>query len=245
MATACDWPMDESCLPALPDEDDPGYGRAVLQRLAAEELAIAVLYALSGRQYGVCTVAVRPCVQRPVLSPSQLTSYVLSWEGDRWMSWPCGCGSVCHHSGPRAVHLPGPVSEIVHVEINGVIADPATYTLEDGVLYRRGGPWPPQDLGRPLGEANTWQVAYRRGVPVPPSVSRLTGVLAAEFLMACGGDAKCRLPRNITTVSRQGLTFQVYDPQAIYAAGKTNLPEVDLWLSAVNPHAVMAPPVVL
>ena len=49
----------------------------------------------------------------------------------------------------------------------------------------------------------------------------------------------------MTTASRQGVTYRAYDPQAIYANGKTGLAEIDLVLAAVNPNALMSAPTVV
>lgn len=239
---SCDWPVDRTCLPALPalgDEptadEQAAYDLAVAQRSAAEDMAVFVLWALSGRQFGVCEETVRPC---PTPAP---VGGVLG----------CGCFGSCVRSGPSMVHLPGPVAapdddRPVVVTIAGEVMDPAEYVIEGNVLYRRGGKrWPGQNLARPLGEPGTWSVTYWRGIPPPSGVERLTGLLAKEFLAACAGDEKCRLPRNVAQIARQGVTYRYELASVIHAAGKTGLPEVDLWLAAVNPNRLTAAPVVL
>ncbi|WP_235687034.1 hypothetical protein [Tomitella gaofuii] len=121
--------------------------------------------------------------------------------------------------------------------------DDSEWVVEGNLLYRVGGVWPVQDRGRPLGESGTWSVEYRRGVRPPEQVGRLVGLLAAEFYAACTG-GKCRLPRRVQTVSRQGVTMQLADPTDIYESGKTGIPEVDMWLAAVNPNHIPSGPVV-
>lgn len=251
----CDWPIDRSGLPPLPPANDPGYAAALATQNAAEDLAVAVLWALSGRQYGVCPTTVRPCVMddpffgrwhRWGYGYGGVTSYLLSWEGNGWVNWGCGClGSRCKLTGPRMVHLTGPVQSIDRVTIGGVVQDPATYKQEGNVLYRIGAIWPRQDLGRPLGEPMTWSVDYQRGIPVPAGVDKLTGLLALEFMHAAAGSNKCRLPRNVTAVARNGVTYMVYDPATFYESGKTGLAEIDMWLAAINPHHIMQAPSVL
>jgi len=158
----CDWPIDRGCmtaLPVLPDtptpEEQAAYDLALSQRNAAEDMAVQVLYSLSGRQFGVCPEIVRPCptrwwdqqhFQRPEF-------YGLLNERDWYlMAQGCGCAGRCITSGPRVIHLPGPAVSVTAVKIDGVTLDPADYTLEGDVLYRNGGPvWPGQNLGRPLG----------------------------------------------------------------------------------------------
>lgn len=80
---------------------------------------------------------------------------------------------------------------------------------------------------------------------MPESFAALTGLLAKEFLAALDNEGRCRLPRTVTVASRQGITYRAYDPQVIYANGKTGLPEIDLLLAAINPHALMAAPTVI
>ncbi|APQ42282.1 head-to-tail adaptor [Mycobacterium phage Rich] len=247
-----EWPVERSLLPALPELTDPPsaeYVQALAERNAAEALAIQVLWALSGRQFGLRTVTARPC--RSPLPHEQygyggviVTSYVLSWEGNYWRSFPCGCSGPCRETGPNMVHLPGPVAEVSLVEINGVALDAAQWKLEGNVLYRVTAPWPTQDLNRPLGSNGTWGVTYKLGLPVPGGVAELTAILAKEFLTAITGGGNCRLPRTVTTASRQGVTYRVYDPAVIYANGKTGLAEVDMWLAAINPHHLLAAPTV-
>jgi hypothetical protein len=249
-----EWPIDRSVFPALPTLPDPvtpeaqaAYDKAEAEQRAAAQLATDVLYALSGRQFGLYSHTVRPCRQalpnHHGLGP--VTSYLLSWEGDRWISWPCGCVGACRLSGPNVVHLPGPVHDVTEVTVNGVVLSSLVWVLEGDRLYRREAPWPPQDLNRPLGDTNTWGVTYQRGIVPPEGVAALTGLLAKEFLDALENEGRCRLPRTVTTASRNGVTYRAYDPAVIYANGKTGLPEVDMWLATVNPNHLMAAPSVI
>lgn len=236
------WPVDRTCLPPLPDlgdepteEDQAAYFAAVADRNAAEDTAIAVLWALSGRQFGVETTTIRPCPP-------------LGWPNTVYTS--CPCIGRCRHASPTQIHLPGPVAaptedDPLVVTIAGVVLDSAEYVLEGDVLYRRNGArWPSQNLARPLGETGTWSVTYRKGWPVPPGVDRLTGALAKEFLAACAGDDSCRLPRTLTGTTRRGVSHS-FDPAKIFAAGRTGLTEVDNWLAAVNPNHLASGPEVL
>lgn len=252
----CDWPIDRGCLPPLPelpdtptDEEQAAYDLALAQRNAAEDLAVSVMWALSGRQFGVCPVIARPCPPRRELSRYQydwpLTAFYGLSEMDRYLLVSgCGCAGSCREGGPAMLHLPGPVQSIVKVTIDGVVLAETEYRLEGDVLYRLGGIWPSQDLGRPAGEDGTWTVEYMQGTPPPAGTAKLVGLLAKEFIAACT-DGKCRLPRNVTNVSRQGVSFDMFNPNDIYDSGKTGLPEVDMWLAAVNPHHLACAPEVL
>jgi hypothetical protein len=155
--TACDWPVDESCLPDLPEPEAEGYAQAKALRDSSVAMATSILWQLSGCQFGVCQYIVRPCIQlrNQRRDRGPVTSYVVSWEGDHWLNLPCGCGPICTESGPRVAHLPGPAQEVVEVKVGGVALPPSGYRLEGDVLYRVGAVWPYQDLGRPMGEAGT------------------------------------------------------------------------------------------
>jgi hypothetical protein len=246
-----EWPIDRTGLPPLqtppPDPVTEEYTKALNEHRAAASLAATVMWALSGRQFGIYEHTVRPCRQSPLNhhGSGPVTSYVVSWEGSYWLNLPCGCAGGCRLTGPNVVHLPGPVVEVTEVKIADAVLSPLVWVLEGDRLYRRESAWPRQDLNRPLGDANTWSVTYRRGIAVPEGVAQLTGLLAKEFLEAINNEGRCRLPRTVTTASRNGVTYRVYDPAKIYANGKTGMPEIDLWLAAVNPHHLMASPSVV
>lgn len=243
-----EWPIDRTSFPALPDLTDPTtpeYDKAVAEQRAAAQLAVTVMHALSGRQFGLDSATVRPCRVR--LHHHRGYFYRSLWYRDgAYFEWPCGCNHGCDLGGPRAVHLLGPVYDVTEVKIAGVVLNSSGYKVEGNVLYRVGGPWPTQDLGKPVGEANTWAVTYQLGIEVPEGVDALTGILAKEFLTALDkGSNQCRLPRTVTATTRNGVSYRVYDPAVIYANGKTGLPEIDLWLAAVNPNHLYAPSTVI
>ena len=244
---SCSWPVDRSCLPVSNTEID------IQQQKDAEDLAVQVLWSLSGRQYGVCPVIARPCRQpcngllgEPTYAAPSGFPWFPVWDGSNWRNVACGCGPKCSYISPNVVHLVSagqPVQSVTEVVIAGEVLDDAEYRLEGDLLYRIGADWPTQDLTRPLDEPGTWSVTYLRGNPPPPGTAKLVGLLAAEFLAACSG-GKCRLPRRVKSVTRQGVSYDMVDPTDIYASGKTGIPEIDLWLSAVNPSRIQMAPVV-
>lgn len=241
--STCSWPVDRTCLPLADSEPER------VKQENAEDLAVSVLWALSGRQFGVCQVIARPCPSPCLGSGSTWLGgpgWWPVWDGDNWRNVRCGCSGVCSTTGPSIIHLGSsvalPVREVTEVRISGQVLNPAQYRLEGDLLYRVGGEeWPSQDLSRPLDEPGTWSVTYTRGNTPPAGTAVLVALLAKEFLDACGG-GKCRLPRRVQTVSRQGVTYQMVDPTDIYRDGLTGLPEIDVWLSSVNPNRLQAPP---
>ena len=60
------------------------------------------------------------------------------------------------------------------------------------------------------------------------------GVLAMEFAKACTG-GKCRLPANVTSISRQGVSYDI--AAGAFPSGMTGLREVDSWIGLWNPEA--------
>ena len=250
-----EWPIDRTCLPELPvvpvlgdtptveeqaahDAAQAAYDDALSARNAAEDLAVHVLWALSGRQFGVRRVLARPGTQ----SGWPCSPWMTVWDWGTWSPFGCGCAFHCTLAAPARVHLPGPVfvdgDHPVVVTLAGDVLDPAGYAVEGDLLYRRDGArWPPQNLARPLDEPGTWSVSYWLGIPVPAGVDRLTGALAKEFMRACDG-GQCRLPPTLVATNSRGQSHS-FDPARILAAGYTGLTEVDRWLAAVNPNRLM------
>lgn len=235
MSDSCVWPVDRTCLPGdlTADED-----KARLQE--AVDTAVGVLWALTGRRYGCAVTLARPCP-----NPARYADdYAAAGYGGvgfapvlmdgSWIN--VGCGGGCDDDGPTSITLPGPVSEVLEVTVEGVALDPAGWALEGNRLIRVGGrDWPFQDMTRPLGETGTWSVKYMRGTPPPPGAAMAVGQLAKEFWAVCTG-RKCRLPSRTMSVQRQGLTITRADPTDLLANKQTGLPEVDLWITAHNPY---------
>lgn len=104
--------------------------------------------------------------------------------------------------------------------------------------------WPTcQEMGLPATEPGTFEVTYLRGKPVPEYGLWAAGLLACELIKACappGDNCACRLPDNVQSVVREGVSIDLDvfrlggtgDPEF----GRTGIPEVDLWLSTVNPN---------
>lgn len=244
---ACTWDVDRGCLPDLPEPDADDYDAAVDQQNMAVDTAVMVLYQLTAQQFGLCPVMARPC---PTPSPRcypgmrPYTQELLFWDGAHWFNGSCGCAGRCQLDGPGVVHLPGPVDSVTAVTIGDVVLDESEYTVEGDRLYRRGGKaWPSQNLGRPLGESGTWGVEYVKGYPPPAGADKMAGMLALEFLNACDG-SECRIPRSVIQTSSRGVTH-TFDATKMLANGKVGIPEIDLWLNAINPYHLLRAPSVI
>ena len=202
MTDSCQWPIDPKCLPPITDENRS-------QMREALDTAVLVLWALTGRRFGVCPVEyVLPrrdthCGPRPSLVDGQ------------WFNHAAG--------GARDVVLPGPVDSVTRVL--DIAGRELPVPVVDGDMLR--------DV-----PAGAHIVEYLRGEPVPAGAAERVAILARERYLQCIGDSRCRLPRNTTSVTRQGVSVQMPTPQEIIDSGSTGLPEVDLWVRALNPNGL-------
>ncbi len=142
------------------------------------------------------------------------------------------------------LHLPfPPIVSVDAVTIGSESLPSDEWQLLDSVLIRmadtEGRPrrWPTlQRLDLPLGTPDTWSVTYTHGRRPPPGGVQAAAALARQLATAWSYDqntaAGCRLPRRVTTISRQGVTLAVLDPFTLFADGLTGLSEVDLWVSS-------------
>lgn len=102
--------------------------------------------------------------------------------------------------------------------------------------------WPTcQDMGLPPSELGTFEVSILRGTPVPEYGLWAAGLFACELIKACApstDDCGCKLPANVQSVVREGVSLSLED--FVIGGGATGtgtgVPEVDLWLKMVNPN---------
>lgn len=235
----CGWTMDDACWPkisgAFEDEAKAPMAQASLNQ-AAE-----ILYALSGRQFGVCEVVARPCRQACCDPCGRGGGYrwtpVLS--GGQWMNVSCvGCKGSCDCVQVCEVALPGPVFEVTEVMLDGVVLEETEYRVDNrrSLVKLSEGCWPTcQDMAAEPDQPNTWQVTYGRGRPLPEAGKNALGAMANEFAKACLNDGTCVLPERVTTIVRQGLSVALLDPMDFLTKQRTGIYAVDVWLTAVNP----------
>jgi hypothetical protein len=237
VATTCEpWPVDWTC-------DVSSYSVSGLA--AAQAAASDALWALSGRQYGACTITTRPCRRDIWTDVSGLVPWTGSGSGwnpsltNGYWTNICGHRTSCGCTSVEEVTLdPSPVSDVIEVLLDGWVIDPAAYRVDDHRLLVRidGGSWPAcQDIAAAPYEPGAFAVTYTFGLEVPPLGRRAVGELACEFLRSSTGDGECRLPERVQSFTRQGVTVQMPDPEALLTGGMTGLYWVDLWLNSVNP----------
>jgi|SRR5688572_21475019 len=241
----CNWPIELDCAP-----DWATFPPGV--QSAAAAWSTYILWALTGRRYGPCSLILRPCGPRCTGPNGYLTFPVNSGSttgaGAPWMiPWidngvwrNCGCTGGCSCQTECEIALPGPVAFVDEVRVDGVVLAADAYRLDHyrgiPVLVRIDGEcWPDcQDMATDIDEPGAFSVTYQRGTLVPRAGQIAAGLLANEFAKACVGQ-DCALPQQLASLTRNGVEVQVMDPAALLENGLTGIANVDLWIRAVNP----------
>jgi hypothetical protein len=210
----CCWPIDtDAC---CPPGNTSGEDVELAERMA--EVASTMLARLSGYTVGQCSTTVRPLDVCPVCR-----------------SWCCG--------GADGIPLAGPDGRVVWdveaVHIGEDTLDPSEYRWDrdHGTLWRvPPDTWPTRDARwAECGEPGAFCVDVIIGAPPDAWALQVANTLTCELMLSCTG-GKCRLPRNATQVTGQGVTVQLR-PDDINLL----LPEVSAWVAAVNPHGARLP----
>jgi hypothetical protein len=83
------------------------------------------------------------------------------------------------------------------------------------------------------GDVTRYVITYVQGDNLPPGAAGMATLLAEEALKAQTGQ-ECKLPDRIQTVTRQGVSWTIFDPQDFLEKGGVGISSVDLWLSAAR-----------
>jgi hypothetical protein len=241
----CTWPAvgDQLCCTEW-DDFTPA-----LQEQAAN-YAKMVLWAATGRQFGLCSLTVRPCGRQCENCGWNGWQYdgAGSWMpysiGGEWRNCWCGNGPGCCTCSPDCqVFLPGPVYSLQSVTIDGVslnVTGGDVFVLDQQWLIRTDTTacWPLcADQNLAPGDANAFEVTYLRGRPVPDALANAYATLACEFGKACLG-LPCRLPGRVSSISRQGVSISMIDVNELLRNNLTGIWEVDMVVASINPHGV-------
>lgn len=236
----CEWPLIQCA--SWPTGSEAVTGNAV-------SAATEVLWQKTAQRYGLCDLTIRPCRQ----------SCGDGWPWDSWWQWgggmwprpllyngmwfniTCGtCPGTCSCTALEQVELPGPVNEVTEVKINGVVLAPTSYRLDDNRMLVRtdGGRWPHcQDMSQPDTEDDTWSITIVLGEEVPIIGQQALGQLANMLARECVGE-DCKLPKNIASLVRQGITVQLNDDWL------RRLTFVDLFIGYANPNNLIGAPAI-
>jgi hypothetical protein len=212
-------------------------------KASAGDYAALILWAATGRQFGLCTVTVRPCGMNRC--PDGMADFFgWDWSGNSWVpyifngTWfNCACPGMCCCDPRCQIRLMGPVDSVTEVLLGGIAVDPATYRVDDNhwLVRTNGECWPScVDMDTDDGD-NVLEVTYVRGTTPPPALLRAASALECEWGKACTG-ADCRLSNRVTSIARQGINIEMASPEAFMEDGMTGLWEVDSVISALNPY---------
>lgn len=240
----CPWPFDPACAGADWDTLDPA------QRDRALALASATLQRLTGGRVGECPITVRPCkpggyAHQTHMLPSYTPFHPTIDRYGAWVNVGCCTGSNCACDVVCSVLLPRPVTRVDEVRIDGAAVDPANYRISGGdrLVWTGGEPCPfraSQDLSKPDTEPGTFSITYLNTYPVDSVGACAVGLLAAEYAKAIRGAKNCRLPNNVTAITRQGISMELVTGS--FPDGLTGIREVDAFIMLWNPGGLTTGP---
>lgn len=185
---------------------------------SASELAGNILRTLSGNRVGVCSDTIRPLSECGVCR-----GYCRCGSGDRI----------------RVLSSNGPVVEVTEVMVDGDIVPAEEYRFypSSQLLYRvPPDVWPNTDTKwADCDEPDTMCVDVLVGSEPDAWALNVHAELTCELLKSCT-DQKCRIPRNATNVTGQGVTITLSPTEL-----KQFIPSVAGWVAAVNPNNATQP----
>lgn len=218
----------------------------------AAEAATEIVWALSGRQFGMCEVTLRPC-RKDCFDELWWGRVGGTWTGAAdwwgtgyfgpygyWFEPGCGtCNNGCYCQEISEVALPAPVSRIVSVKVDGSPMATGAYRVDNNRLLVRtdGARWPRcNNLGLDDTQPGTWSVTVQVGQEVPTAGRLAVGEMACEILKAMDGQ-DCRMPAGVTSLVRQGVSINFPDVGELFSTkGRTGLYLVDAFITTVNPN---------
>lgn len=211
---------DAPCQAFICAEDIPASGECVevvdeVTIASAIDEASLILYLMSGRRvYGLCEATVRPSVRQ------------------------CAAIETCaRHCTVPAVRLGERINRIRWVMIDGQYLQPTEYRVIDrDKLVRSDGYWPHcQHLGRDLTEVGTWGIRYEFGSPPDAITRRATIDLALELIKLAVPGAPRKLPGNVSSVSRRGVSLTMQDRNQLVREAGSYIESVNQFMAAHNP----------
>jgi hypothetical protein len=188
---------------------------------SAVQFACFVLYKLTGEKYNGIQTTTEVYTADNLMS--NLTQPVV--VGGNMYNFP---RSADGHRELRLRHTP--IRSIQSITYLGRTLDPSEYSLRNNsyVVQKNSLPWV-------LNPVTELEVTYTYGTPPPAAGRRAAIRLANELILWDKGSGNCALPERISSVSRQGVSYTVMDPQEFISNGKVGIYEIDLFLAAANP----------
>jgi len=226
MGMTCTWTPDATVLTdAWNALDKPIQDRALM-------LATSTLQALTNNRVGTCPITVRPCPET-----RRCACAWLPHQGSDGF-WYNGCDHDTSCSPLSEVDLDGPVGYIDSIKVDGQAIALDGFRLDNGhlLVWQGDGPSPLpayQNLNLPDSRPGTWSITYSRSYPVSAEGSIAVAYLAMEYGKALTPKGKCSLPRGVTNVVRNGVTFTV--DAGLFVNGLTGIEPVDSFITKWAP----------
>jgi hypothetical protein len=172
------------------------------------------------------------------LTPPEATtiaeSIVVALCGSRWTVPPVSM--IDEYPLPQSgrVVLSGrPVREIASVAVDGEVLDPAKYYLRNGCYLFLDKYYVSCYSG---GQLRKVEIEYTYGLDAyPEPLQRAIEEMTEQIMLADGDSADCKIPERVTSVSRQGVSWTLIDPQDFLQDGRTGIYAVDIAIKALNP----------
>ena len=196
----------------------------------AEAIAAAsqILFELSGRRYGgVRNVRetyrqLTPREARGLPIPVLERGRVYNVDGT---CLNCGCS--------HAIKLRGtPVIDIISVSEGSTVIP----VLSPRVLDFSWLTMDPSIANSCWGTCKDITVVYTYGTAPPPLGKMAARELAKQFILYATDSDECKIPERVTSVSREGVSWTLLDPQDFLEDGRTGIYAVDMFLKTVNPE---------
>ncbi len=128
-----------------------------------------------------------------------------------------------------------PVLSVTSVEVGNDVLDPSEYAVSNYASLV-------------MGSRKCWNltkgvtVTYKHGVN-PPEAGRAAALhLANELELGFSGSDECSLPQRVSSVQRQGISYDILDPQQFVEDGKTGIYIVDMFIHSANPGKAVKKP---
>lgn len=147
---------------------------------------------------------------------------------------PCFCkclSDCCCNYTPIKLGIEDPIIELVDVRFYDGTGTETIYVAPDvridngKLVFTNGHVGFSQNLSANVGDPNTWVVNVIGGVVPPRLAARAVADLAWELLKSCNRE-DCELPNNVTSVTRDGITYRMAD----IGAGFFNIASTDLFV---------------
>lgn len=143
------------------------------------------------------------------------------------------------------IRLARPSAGVTEVRIAGVVLPASEYRVDDDYILERLNTesWVANtDLTLKATDQDVLEVDYFNGWRPGKLLIWAAAELASEFYLAASGSKKCRLPSNVTAITRQGVSYEMSAPY--FDQGRTGIHEIDVVLQRYNPYGLRSPAVV-